>query len=101
VWVGYPHREEPMNYVEGYAPVYGGTIPAAIWHDFMSGALAHTPVQDFPTPVIAQPAYTQPSYTPTTTTYYPTTTYQTTTTSPAATTTSTATTTTPTTTTTR
>ena len=91
VWVGYPHREEPMNYVEGYAPVYGGTIPAAIWHDFMTGALAHTPVQDFPTPVIAQPSYTQPSYTqpsytPTTTTYYPTTTYQATTTSPAATT---------------
>ena len=50
VWVGYPHREVPMNYVEGFAPVYGGTIPAAIWHDFMSGALAHTPVQDFATP---------------------------------------------------
>jgi penicillin-binding protein 1A len=50
VWVGYPHREEPMNYVEGYAPVYGGTIPASIWHDFMSGALANTPVQNFVTP---------------------------------------------------
>jgi penicillin-binding protein 1A len=50
VWVGYPHREVPMNYVEGYAPVYGGTIPAAIWHDFMSRALANVPVQDFPVP---------------------------------------------------
>jgi penicillin-binding protein 1A len=50
VWVGYPHRELSMNYVEGYAPVYGGTIPAAIWHDFMSGALDHTPVQDFVEP---------------------------------------------------
>ncbi|HET7137655.1 MAG TPA: transglycosylase domain-containing protein [Gaiellaceae bacterium] len=74
VWVGYPHREIPMNYVEGYAPVYGGTIPASIWHDFMEGALAHTPVQDFVTPEIAQPrtySYTQPSYSytePTTTT---------------------------------
>ncbi|MFL5929101.1 MAG: transglycosylase domain-containing protein [Gaiellaceae bacterium] len=50
VWVGYPHAEVPMNYVEGYAPVYGGTIPAAIWHDFMSTALADTPVQEFPAP---------------------------------------------------
>jgi penicillin-binding protein 1A len=50
VWVGFPHREMPMNYVEGYAPVYGGTIPASIWHDFMSAALANVPVQDFVTP---------------------------------------------------
>jgi penicillin-binding protein 1A len=50
VWVGFPHREVPMNEVEGYAPVYGGTIPASIWHDFMNGALAHTPVQNFVTP---------------------------------------------------
>jgi penicillin-binding protein 1A len=92
VWVGYPHREEPMNYVEGYAPVYGGTIPASIWHDFMSAALATTPVQDFATPTIAQPTYTAPSTSyyssPTTTTYTP----------PPPTTTTTASTTTPTTT---
>jgi penicillin-binding protein 1A len=65
VWVGYPHREIPMDYVEGYAPVYGGTIPASIWHDFMAGALEHAPVQEFATPEIAQPrtySYTQPSY---------------------------------------
>lgn len=76
IWVGYPNREQSMNYVEGYAPVYGGTIPAAIWHDFMSSALAKTPVQDFATPEIAQPSYTysQPSYTPSTTTTYTTTT---------------------------
>lgn len=47
VWVGYPHREVPMNDVEGYAPVYGGTIPARIWHDFMSRALARVPVARF------------------------------------------------------
>jgi penicillin-binding protein 1A len=58
VWVGFPHREVPMNYVEGYAPVYGGTIPAAIWHDFMSVALEHTPVQSFVTPSSGQPTYT-------------------------------------------
>jgi penicillin-binding protein 1A len=39
-----------MNDVEGYAPVYGGTIPASIWHDFMKAALANTPVQNFVTP---------------------------------------------------
>ncbi|MGH3004127.1 MAG: transglycosylase domain-containing protein [Gaiellaceae bacterium] len=60
VWVGYPHREVPMNSVEGYAPVYGGGIPALIWHDFMGGALAHVPVQNFPTPSIAEPQ--TPSY---------------------------------------
>jgi penicillin-binding protein 1A len=66
-----------MSYVEGYAPVYGGTIPALIWHDFMYGALARTPVGNFVTPSIAQPRtyYTQtqssfstpqPTYTTTT-----------------------------------
>jgi penicillin-binding protein 1A len=64
VWVGYPHRELPMNYVEGYAPVYGGTIPASIWHDFMSVALEHTPVESFVTPSTVQSTstYTQSTY---------------------------------------
>jgi len=71
VWVGYPHREVQMNYVEGYAPVYGGTIPAVIWHDFMSAALANAPVENFVTPTIAQPYYmTTQSYYTTTQSYY-------------------------------
>jgi penicillin-binding protein 1A len=57
VWVGYPHAEVPMDDVEGYAPVYGGTIPALIWHTFMTGALANTPVENFATPSI-QPSST-------------------------------------------
>ena len=64
VWVGYPHREVPMNDVEGYAPVYGGTIPALIWHDFMNAALANTPIENFVTPSTGVPSYstqTQPS----------------------------------------
>jgi penicillin-binding protein 1A len=82
VWVGYPNREVPMNYVEGYAPVYGGTIPALIWHDFMNGALWSTPVENFATPTIAQPQQQYYSYSTTTTqSYYPTTTTSTTTTS--------------------
>ena len=47
-----------MDYVEGYAPVYGGTIPAGIWHTFMSGALTNMPVENFATPSIAPPSYT-------------------------------------------
>jgi penicillin-binding protein 1A len=86
VWIGYPHREESMSYVEGYAPVYGGTIPALIWHDFMNGALASTPVENFATPTIAQPKtyYSSPTYSTTTQSTYtltqPTTTTTTTTT---------------------
>ena len=61
VWVGYPHREVPMNYVEGYSPVYGGTIPAAIWHDFMSAALWRAPVLNFATPTLTGTARYAPN----------------------------------------
>jgi penicillin-binding protein 1A len=50
VWVGYPHKEIPMEYVEGFAPVYGGTIPASVWRTFMSSALEKQPVLNFVTP---------------------------------------------------
>ena len=40
VWVGHAEGQIPMTSVEGFSPVYGGTIPALIWHDFMSTALA-------------------------------------------------------------
>lgn len=50
-----------MNYVEGYAPVYGGTIPAAIWHDFMSAALWRQPVLNFPTPTLTGTAHYAPN----------------------------------------
>jgi penicillin-binding protein 1A len=71
VWIGYPHREESMNYVEGFAPVYGGTIPASIWHDFMEGATANLPVEEFATPTNVHPyttTYHTYTYTPSTTT---------------------------------
>jgi 1A family penicillin-binding protein len=50
VWVGYPKGEIPMENVEGYSSVFGGSIPAAIWHDFMSAAMQGQPVVDFPEP---------------------------------------------------
>lgn len=38
VWVGYPNGSRPMRDVAGFSEVYGGTIPAQIWHDFMTEA---------------------------------------------------------------
>jgi penicillin-binding protein 1A len=48
VWVGYPQGTRPMRDVAGYPEVYGGTIPARIWHDFMTEATAGMPVVGFP-----------------------------------------------------
>jgi penicillin-binding protein 1A len=50
VWVGYPKGEIPMHDVEGFPDVFGGSIPALIWHDFMTGALASKAPEAFPTP---------------------------------------------------
>jgi penicillin-binding protein 1A len=52
VWVGYPDDERPMESVEGVAPVYGGTIPAAIWHDYMTEAVDTLQIDatEFPVP---------------------------------------------------
>jgi penicillin-binding protein 1A len=50
VWVGYPQGEIPLEDVEGFSAVYGGTIPALIWHDFMSQATADMPIKDFADP---------------------------------------------------
>ena len=48
VWVGYPQGARPMRDVAGFPEVYGGTIPARIWHDFMTEATAGMPVVGFP-----------------------------------------------------
>ena len=41
VWVGYKKRERPMYDVGGFSgPTYGGTVPATIWHDFVSEIMA-------------------------------------------------------------
>ena len=47
-WVGYPTSERPMRGVHGIAGVTGGTLPAEIWHTFMTGALQGQPVEQFP-----------------------------------------------------
>jgi penicillin-binding protein 1A len=50
VWVGYPKGEIPLLNVEGVPEVFGGTLPAEIWHNYMSGAVGNLPVKGFPTP---------------------------------------------------
>jgi penicillin-binding protein 1A len=68
VWVGYPQGEIPLENVEGVSRVYGGTIPAAIWQDFMTVALQRTDPTPFPTPSfdghLTDPATPAPSPTP-------------------------------------
>jgi penicillin-binding protein 1A len=79
VWVGYPRAEIPLYNVEGYYQVFGGSLPAQIWHDFMSGAVENLPVQDFPQPTIGGTIISGSgtySYAPTP--YYPSTTTATT-----------------------
>jgi penicillin-binding protein 1A len=50
VWVGYPKGEISLYNVEGVGEVAGGTLPATIWHAYMSGAVGSLPVENFPTP---------------------------------------------------
>jgi penicillin-binding protein 1A len=50
VWLGYAKSEKPMENVQGVAGVTGGSIPAAIWRDFMSVAMERLPVENFATP---------------------------------------------------
>jgi penicillin-binding protein 1A len=50
VWVGYPTGERPMRGVHGIAGVTGGTLPAEIWHAYMTDALHGEPVEQFANP---------------------------------------------------
>ena len=50
VWIGYPEGQIPLVNVEGFSAVFGGTIPALIWHDFMVEATADMPVEEFVEP---------------------------------------------------
>jgi len=48
VWVGYPNSKVPMMDVHGIQ-VNGGSLPAQIWHDYMSSAVGND-CADFPQP---------------------------------------------------
>ena len=52
VWVGYPDFQAPLRNVtineQLYGRVYGGTVPAPIWAEFMNYVLRDTPASEFP-----------------------------------------------------
>ena len=48
VWVGYPKGEIPLLNVEGVGEVFGGTLPAEIWHNFMGPAVGEPAGQGLP-----------------------------------------------------
>ena len=78
-----PSGEIPLHNVEGFGEVFGGTLPAEIWRDFMEPAVAPWPVKNFPTPTFGGSYITGDgtyAYAPgSAPTYYPTTTTTTTT----------------------
>ena len=67
VWVGYPQAETPLENLNGFGQVTGGSIPARIWHDFMAPALHGVPVEPLPTPPASalKAGGVQPAPTPT------------------------------------
>jgi penicillin-binding protein 1A len=58
VWVGYPKGRITMENIEGQSVVSGPTLPAKIWHNYMTTALVNVPPSDFPAPL--HPAELQP-----------------------------------------
>ena len=50
VWVGFPKGQIPLVNIEGVPQVFGGTIPAAIWNDFMEIAMRGKRSLSFPEP---------------------------------------------------
>jgi penicillin-binding protein 1A len=48
VWVGYRASRVPMRNLYQGGPVYGGTLPAIIFQNFMAAALAGQPIVGFP-----------------------------------------------------
>ncbi|HEX3393429.1 MAG TPA: transglycosylase domain-containing protein [Acidimicrobiales bacterium] len=50
VWMGYADSRRPLEGIKGVPRVYGGTIPAQTWHNFMIKALENVDTPDFPAP---------------------------------------------------
>jgi len=51
VWMGHADSRRPMENIKGVPKVYGGTLPAETWKNFMSKALEGVPTADFVRPV--------------------------------------------------
>ncbi|HWI03192.1 MAG TPA: penicillin-binding transpeptidase domain-containing protein, partial [Acidimicrobiales bacterium] len=70
VWMGYADSQRPLTNIKGMARVYGGTLPAKTWHDFMASALEGKPTSDFAAPAPPPPPPPRPvSPAPPTTAY--------------------------------
>jgi len=51
VWIGFPESTERSLYnIHGLAKVFGGSLPAMIWSQYMRAAHEGLPVEDFPKP---------------------------------------------------
>jgi penicillin-binding protein 1A len=51
IWMGYSDSNtKSLRNIKGTSIVYGGTIPAATWKDYMGQALKDAPEADFPRP---------------------------------------------------
>jgi penicillin-binding protein 1A len=60
VWMGYSDNQKtPLLRIKGVGRVYGGTLPAQTWHDFMLDALKDVPVTDFNEPAPIKPVQDQ------------------------------------------
>jgi len=53
VWVGFANGQIPMDSYYG-GSVFGGTVAAPIWHDFMIKAMAGFPVEGFEAPPLPE-----------------------------------------------
>ena len=58
VWMGYSDSQRPLVNIKGTPRVYGGTIPAKAWHDYMAAALDGVPEVDFAPPAKPEPPTT-------------------------------------------
>ncbi len=52
VWMGYASSSRPMVNFRGLTSVQGGTIPAQLWHNYMSAALASEPALEGQFPLV-------------------------------------------------
>ena len=51
IWMGYSTgNDKSLKNIKGVSTVYGGTIPASTWKDYMGQALKSAPAADFPKP---------------------------------------------------
>ena len=53
VWVGFPGTPDPLSLYFG-GSVFGGTLAAPIWHDYMLRVMTGMPAESFPAPPVPE-----------------------------------------------